>query len=220
MNKLIAGIISVSLLVLTASNVIAKPKTKKVAPIENIPVEPQKIGGVITGKQYIVLNGGAKIIPDNSIFYISCADEKCDSFYKEVTNKFSDYAVIWNDFDKKLGDLNLKDYSCINESLKGGDLYDKCKKEVADNKKKLGTNRPMFQGQYLRETLTDLAQKSELARTDFDGNYSLNCPTVKCLVFSSGKAGSVTGYWFKIVNANSKFEMTNSSLFFDTDTWH
>lgn len=48
-------------------------------------------------------------------------------------------------------------------------------------------------------------------RTDFDGNYSFQCPTSQCLVFSRGEAGSANASWLKIVKANSKVDLTGSN---------
>lgn len=78
-------------------------------------------------------------------------------------------------------------------------------------------NIPMSQDEYLRNALGKLTASSKQVNTDFDGNYSFVCPTTKCFIFSIGKVGKVTGYWLKILNANSKFNMTNSTLFYDTD---
>lgn len=51
----------------------------------------------------------------------------------------------------------------------------------------------------------------EVARTDFEGNYSFKCPTVKCLVYSDGKAGLANAFWLKTVKSNSKVDLTGSN---------
>jgi hypothetical protein len=213
MNKLITGIISISLLILTTSNVTAKPKTKKTEPIDNTLVEPQKIGGTITGKQYFVLGGGAKAIPDNQVFYIACNETNCDAIEQGIITGFSSRATTYNAFDKRLEDLNLERYSCMSNTN-----YLGCKEKVSQSIKSLEATRPMHQGQYLRETLISLVEKSSMVRTNFEGNYSLKCQSSKCLVFGSGQAGKVTAYWIKTVDANSNFDLTNSNSLFDTDS--
>jgi hypothetical protein len=144
MMKRSAAIVGIGLLLATAS-AEAKPKIKTIKPLNDIPVEVRKTGGSIAGKQYIVLNGGARTIADNGVFYISCNEEKCDSLYKEITNKFSDHAAMWNDYSRKQSELTDKEFSCLSQAFKGGDVYEKCQKEAkeaSESKKKLEANRP------------------------------------------------------------------------------
>ncbi len=179
--------------------------------------KPSKNASKITGKQYIVLNAGAKALSDNSIFYIPCIDASCDKINQEVINNFFEYATVYKEFNKKLSDAHLKARDCIDYINVDKNKYLRCSEEAEKSRESLMGNIPMSQDEYLRNALGKLTASSKQVNTDFDGNYSFVCPTTKCFIFSIGKVGKVTGYWLKILNANSKFNMTNSTLFYDTD---
>ena len=71
-----------------------------------------------------------------------------------------------------------------------------------------------YKTDFLLKQFLGFAEKGtvNLVRTDFEGNYSLTCPSAKCLVFSVGKTSSSNGFWMKIVDSGSKFDLTNSSM--------
>jgi hypothetical protein len=121
----------------------------------------------IQGKQYLVLDDGAKPISDNAIFYRPCKQKnECEeiesSYRRAIAQENDDLAIMTHIRDILLNELNT-------------------------------TN------------------SYSVTTTDFDGNYSFNCPTSKCLVFSRGKLGLTRGHWLKTVKANSKVDLTNSN---------
>jgi hypothetical protein len=201
-NKMVAGIVAITLLLAATSKVDAKIR---------------KNAGTISGKQYVVLGGGARAIPDNEVFYIPCNRVNCNRIDREIRENFINTASTYKKFETERESLQKQLFRCTDllSNPQGQNLYSSCSQEVTSKMDKLNANRPMFQGLYLRETLINLSKEANTARTNFDGNYSLNCPASKCLVFSNGKAGKVTGYWLQIVDVNSRFDLTNSTLLFD-----
>lgn len=46
--------------------------------------------------------------------------------------------------------------------------------------------------------------------TDFDGNFSLNCPTKECLIYSFAEIGGKSNVWIQIIPAGAETELSES----------
>ncbi len=66
----------------------------------------------------------------------------------------------------------------------------------------------------LADTLKKMQKPSKVLRinTDFNGDYSFQCPTAKCLIYSYAKTSLANPVWLKVVKSNSKFDLTNSTM--------
>lgn len=84
------------------------------------------------------------------------------------------------------------------------------KKAILNEPSDLGKIRQI--GQIL-EQLNQM-DKVGTVQTDFNGNYSFQCPTSQCLVFSDGSAGLAKVYWLKTIKANSRLDLTNSNALY------
>jgi hypothetical protein len=167
--------------------------------------------GVITGKQYLNLVGGAKPISDNPIYSISCDLVDCDTTASELQRDLAAYDTSWRGYKKKefaivttgLGNCSLQD-------------WDSCKKRNAEAIKMLGTV-PLKGDEYLEQKFALMSKDSSVVRSNFNGDYTVKCPASRCLIFSSGLAGHAQGYWASIADTNSNFDLTNSNLIFHFD---
>jgi hypothetical protein len=200
-----------------ANSVDAKPKAikAKANPTETVAATEQR-NTLISGKQYIVLGGGTRMIPDNVIFYQSCDKVDCANVQSNIIKNLSEAENQPDEILRKVGVLRSifmpilsQNGLCIDRlgvnSVVCKENYERMMKESQISQYKTDLLLKQFLG---------FAEKGNIngVRTDFEGNYSLTCPSAKCLVFSVGKTSSSNGFWMKIVDSGSKFDLTNSSM--------
>jgi hypothetical protein len=154
------------------------------------PVKTEQIGGIINGKQYLRLVEGNKPISDNQIYYIPCSKIDCDKTYQTIYANFANYRNYQNTWMYRT--MTSPIVTEISQQAIKGDKY-------------------------LEYKFSEFSSISKSVRTDFDGNYSLKCPTSKCLVYSNGIAGSALAYWVEIAETDLKLDLANSNIIYDFD---
>ncbi len=143
------------------------------------------VAGEIRGRQYLPLRIGLTPIADNAVYYVPCTPIKCNRIEIQILKELI-----------QLSDM-LKDLQPIGGAFEN-------------------TNRILRK--YTGES-TGLSIAKELSqykgfsatRSDFKGEYSFNCPTSSCLVYSSVSTGYVQGFWVDTVSSRSEHDLTSSN---------
>lgn len=152
------------------------------------------IAGEISGRQYVVLGKGASPIPDNIIHIIPCTSER------ETLSVPLDCASIKSnsklDFKVMKAGMTLLEAQGVSaggkiDPYKAWNTYTGIDQEIA----------PMLAKQPGYRTI----------RTDYEGKFSFDCPTKRCLVYSSGAAGRTFSYWMTIGTSGSKLDLAPSN---------
>lgn len=214
-GQLMTGLVLLAMVFTTG--VEAKPKAIKVKtnPSETV-VTTAPRNMTISGKQYIVLGGGARMIPDNIVVYQSCDKVDCAGVQEDIIKNLLEAGDKPYKTFQKTKVLRSVSTSIISQ-------YKECMNRLgADSSVCEGSVKGMLKEAIISQYKTDLLLgqfiqlsrngQSQTVRTDFEGNYSLTCPSTKCLVFSTGKASQSNGFWIKVIDSGSKFDLTNSSM--------
>lgn len=214
-GQLMTGLVLLSMAFTTG--VEAKPKAIKVKanPSETVAATAPR-NMIISGKQYIVLGSGARMIPDNIVAYQSCDKIDCTRVQENIIKSLSEAE---NQPDEMLQKISItrsaftpilaQFVECMNRL---GAQSVVCKDSREGMMKEARISR--YKTNLLVEQFIQLSRnaQSQVVRTDFEGNYSLTCPSTKCLVYTVGKAAQSNGFWIKVVDSGSKFDLTNSSM--------
>ncbi len=152
------------------------------------------LAGEVLGRQYVVLERGPSPIPDNLIHVIPCTSER------ETLSVPLDCASI-----KSKSELDLK-------VMKAGMTLLEAQGVSAggriDPYKAWNTYTGIDQ-----EIVSMLVKQPgyTTTRTDYEGKFSFDCPTKKCLVYSSGAAGRTFSYWMTIGASGSRLDLAPSN---------
>lgn len=161
------------------------------------------VAGEISGRQYLVTDGGPSPIADNAIHIIPCTSPL------EVAGKPLDCMTIENDSKYFRKVLNAS------SDLIQGAFYDLTSKygthsgvEYVDSYKAWNTFVDID-----REITPFLSRQPgyKIARTDYEGKFSFDCPAKTCLIYSAGKADSTFGYWMQYAKSGSRLDLTKSN---------
>jgi len=161
------------------------------------------LAGEILGRQYVILGRGSSPIPDNLIHIIPCTSKQ------EFNSVPLDCQIIEmeSEFTLKLTDAKLALLKAEGDSLRsrygvsitdgGVEFYEAWRKYMGIDKQIV----PMLAKQPGYRTI----------RTDYEGKFSFNCPTKKCLVYSCGAAGKTFSYWMTIGTSGSRLDLAPSN---------
>ncbi|MGB3205182.1 MAG: hypothetical protein WBB28_09355 [Crinalium sp.] len=172
---------------------------------------------IISGKQYVVLNQGATPIPDNLIWYFPCkpVNNNCQQVKSELSKSFLEATqkVYKAEVDRRrnyISCVSQGNTSCDSPLLEG-------MKNLVDS---IGYAAWLTSEKSANQALNKLRSGRSI-RTDFDGNFSLNCPTKECLVYSYGEVGRTSSFWIEVITAGIKTDLSGSKAFTvdKPDTW-
>jgi hypothetical protein len=152
------------------------------------------LAGQIRGKQYVSTNSGALPISDNEISYLPCAPLFKDCKKVQTAFKSGLTGVITN--------LVPPSLTC-NQSAEIMKYIEA--KQICSNAYKAYENTSNF-----IKKAYDSRPMTKITRTNFEGNFSFNCPTQNCLVYSSGKIDNTLFTWVELVSIGQQNDLSKS----------
>ena len=174
--------IGLSIALLLATSISAQAKLKKKSlPTQQPRTSETKTNTVIAGKQYIVLVSGARPNVDNAIYYVPCNADDCYAILEKVKEQLPKYYNRYSNYNNKKKYYMTTGYSDCITKIGNYDMT-ACGEEEKTNIASLGAT-PVKPEEYLDQVFQSLSKKLNITRTDFNGNYNINCPTSKCLIF-------------------------------------
>jgi hypothetical protein len=163
------------------------------------------LAGQIKGKQYVTKDSGAVPLADNEIIYLPCAplNKTCKVLSGLTKYSFGDLSKQINaDILSQLGECKKmseqSQFHCFSIVKELVETDAKIFEDAVNDAEK----------QYKNNSL------AKVVRTDFEGNYSFDCPTQNCLIFSKSKTNNKLFSWIEIVAGGQQFDLSQSKSFF------
>lgn len=167
-------------------------------------LSPAAIAGEITGRQYLTLGSGPRVIADNEIAVIPCAPVNTNCLEVIAT-----YLELKTEHDLRAGaDYYSTCFVAKNIDPKTREycdyLFNTTSSIISWPKGWDGSIGTAY-------NLVQPFQGAQSVRTDFDGRFKASCPTQNCLLLSWGKVGLGNAVWFNLVNGSKPYDLTSSN---------